>query len=60
MKTVALFFIVLVPAVAQLSVDPQLAAEIAKIKAIDNHAHPVRPPLEGLPKDTEFDACQST
>jgi hypothetical protein len=34
-------------------VDPQLAAEIAKIKAIDNHAHPVRP---GNPPDTDFDA----
>ena len=27
-------------------VDPELAAEIAKIKAIDNHAHPVRPAFE--------------
>lgn len=34
-------------------VDAQLASEIAKIKAIDNHAHPVRP---GLPADTDFDA----
>lgn len=34
-------------------VDPQLAEEIAKIKAIDNHAHPVRP---GNPTDTDFDA----
>jgi predicted TIM-barrel fold metal-dependent hydrolase len=34
-------------------VDPQLATEIANIKAIDNHAHPVRP---GSPPDTEFDA----
>jgi uncharacterized protein len=34
-------------------VDPQLASEIAKIKAIDNHAHPVRP---GAPTDTDFDA----
>ena len=35
------------------STDPQLASEIAKIKAIDNHAHPVRP---GSPPDTDFDA----
>jgi predicted TIM-barrel fold metal-dependent hydrolase len=56
MKTAGLFLIALVPAVAQLSVDPQLAAEIAKIKAIDNHAHPVRPPFAGLAKDAEFDA----
>jgi uncharacterized protein len=34
-------------------VDPQLASEIAKIKAIDNHAHPVRP---GSHADTDFDA----
>ena len=37
-------------------VDPQLAAEIAKIKAIDNHAHPVRPTLEGEAPDREYDA----
>src|ERR1700685_2507496 len=30
-------------AAAQLQVDPQIAAEIAKIRAIDNHAHPVLP-----------------
>jgi predicted TIM-barrel fold metal-dependent hydrolase len=36
----------------QPAVDPQLAAEIAGIKAIDNHAHPV---LAG-PGDREFDA----
>ncbi len=40
---------------AQLPVDSQLAAEIAKIKAIDNHAHPVRP-VTGSDKDTEYDA----
>ena len=34
-------------------VDPQIAAEIGRIKAIDNHAHPVRP---GDPPDTEYDA----
>jgi uncharacterized protein len=37
-------------------VDPQLAAEIAKIKAVDNHAHPVRPTLEGEAPDHEYDA----
>ena len=41
---------------AQLPIDPQLSAEIAKIRAIDNHAHPVRPQLPGTDKDTEFDA----
>lgn len=34
-------------------VDPKLASEIAQIKAIDNHAHPVRP---GNPPDADFDA----
>ncbi len=37
-------------------VDPQIAAEIAKIKAVDNHAHPVRPTLEGEAPDMEYDA----
>lgn len=41
---------------AQLPIDAQLATEIAKIKAIDNHAHPVRPRLPDTEKDTEFDA----
>ena len=37
-------------------VDPALAAEIAKIKAIDNHAHPVRPTTPGEPADAAYDA----
>jgi len=40
---------------AQLPVDSQLAAEISKIRAIDNHAHPVRPTF-GNDKDLDFDA----
>src|SRR5260370_5041950 len=36
----------------QPEVDPQLAAEIANIKAIDNHAHPAL----AAPGDREFDA----
>jgi uncharacterized protein len=36
----------------QLQVDPGIAAEIAKIKAIDNHAHPVLPATG----DTGYDA----
>src|SRR5882724_1872797 len=36
----------------QPAVDAQLAAEIARIKAIDNHAHPVL----ASPGDREFDA----
>ncbi len=42
-------------AIAQLPIDSQLAAEIAKIKAIDNHAHPVRP-VSGSDKDLDYDA----
>jgi predicted TIM-barrel fold metal-dependent hydrolase len=38
------------------TVDPQLAQEIAKIKAVDNHAHPVRPTPQGEKADIEFDA----
>jgi uncharacterized protein len=40
---------------AQLPIDSQLASEIAKIRAFDNHAHPVRP-VSGSDKDTEYDA----
>src|SRR5580658_10262684 len=39
-------------AAAQIQIDPAIAAEIAKIKAIDNHAHPVLPSAG----DTGFDA----
>src|SRR5579862_6427316 len=46
---------VCLPAPAQLPVDSQLAAEISKIRAIDNHAHPVRPTF-GNDKDLDFDA----
>ena len=35
--------------------DPGLASEIGRIRAIDNHAHPVRVILNG-PPDREFDA----
>jgi len=38
------------------SVDPQIAADIAGIKAIDNHAHPVRPTAAGEKPDGEYDA----
>ena len=43
-------------ATAGNDIDESLAQEIAKIKAIDNHAHPVRPVAEGQPPDMEFDA----
>ena len=40
----------------QPAVDPELARAIASIKAIDNHAHPVRPTAAGEAADFEFDA----
>ena len=43
-------------ALAQTTADPQLAAAIAKIKAIDNHAHPLRYDAPGEKPDDEFDA----
>src|SRR5580704_14293045 len=36
--------------------DPGLAAEIQHIRAIDNHAHPVRITQTGEPPDRFFDA----
>jgi uncharacterized protein len=39
-------------AAAQTRIDPEIAAAIAQIKAIDNHAHPVLP----APGDTGYDA----
>src|SRR5258708_22390237 len=38
------------------AIDPQLAREIAQIKAIDHHAHPVRPTSVGEAPDTDYDA----
>ncbi len=40
----------------QPEVDRALAREIAQIRAIDNHAHPVRPTAAGEKPDDEFDA----
>ena len=36
--------------------DSEIAAEISRIRAIDNHAHPVRVVPSGAPPDREFDA----
>jgi len=48
----------LVPAAltAQAPIDPDLARYIDAIRAIDNHAHPLRPVAPGAPADTDFDA----
>ncbi len=52
MKLLALLLALASLGSAQLQIDPVIAAEIAKIKAIDNHAHPVLP----APGDTGYDA----
>jgi len=41
---------------AQSGVDRDLLAEISKIKAIDNHAHPLKYVAEGEKPDDEYDA----
>ena len=41
---------------AQTPVDSALARYISSIRAIDDHAHPMRPVPPGAPADTEFDA----
>jgi len=42
--------------VAQTVADPSLLAEISKIKAIDNHAHPLKYVAAGEKPDDEYDA----
>ena len=61
MKAIALAACTLIAACGtgsrnQNPVDPQLAGYIAGIKAVDNHAHPMRPVAPGAPPDTEYDA----
>jgi len=41
---------------AQTRVDQDLLNEILKIKAIDNHAHPLKYVADGEKPDDEFDA----
>lgn len=45
-----------IPVRAQTPVDSALLAYINTIRAIDVHAHPMRPVPPGAPADTEFDA----
>ena len=51
-------FALLMPAtaVAQAPVDSALARYINGIRAIDDHAHPMRPIAPGAPADSEYDA----
>jgi uncharacterized protein len=44
------------PVGAQTRADADLVSEISKIKAIDNHAHPLKYVAEGEKPDDEFDA----
>src|SRR5213594_2815786 len=44
------------PSTREARIDPRIAGEIAKIKAVDNHAHPVRPTAQGEKPDDEYDA----
>src|SRR5690242_3354934 len=41
---------------AQAQLDSSLVAYIAAVRAIDNHAHPMRPLPPGAAPDTEYDA----
>src|SRR5450432_755935 len=53
-----LFVIILLPiqSRAQTAADPALVAEISKIKAIDNHAHPLKYVADSEKPDDEYDA----
>lgn len=53
---VAVFTSAPAPAPVQTPVDSGLAAYIATIRAVDNHAHPMRPVAHGAPPDTDYDA----
>jgi len=57
-KTTSVLLIFLLAATlnAQSKADPSLLAEINKIKAIDNHAHPLKYIAEGEKADDEYDA----
>ena len=56
LNVIAVLIFVSLPAIAQYPADPQLLSEINKIKAIDNHAHPLRYVAEGDKPDDEYDA----
>src|SRR5258705_2424971 len=56
--TSAVLLLLLLPAIAfsQTAADPDLLDRISRIKAIDNHAHPLRYAAEGEKPDDEYDA----
>src|SRR5689334_12708596 len=43
-------------AAAQTPADSALLRYVNSIRAIDSHAHPMRPVAQGAPADTEYDA----
>jgi uncharacterized protein len=51
-----ILFICSIASVAQTGIDRDLLNEISKIKAIDNHAHPLKYVAQGEKPDDEFDA----
>jgi len=53
---VAVFFLSSIATLSQTSADAQLLAEINKLKAVDNHAHPLKYVAEGEKPDDEYDA----
>src|SRR5438093_9954883 len=54
--TIAVLMAGSAPIRAQTVADPSLIAEISKIKAIDNHAHPLKYVAGGEKADDEYDA----
>jgi uncharacterized protein len=52
----ACFFFLSLPVLAQTRADADLLNEISRIKAIDNHAHPLKYVATGEKADDEFDA----
>ena len=56
LRALPLFFLGPSLSLAQAAIDPALQSYINSIRAIDDHAHPMRPVATGAPADTEFDA----
>jgi predicted TIM-barrel fold metal-dependent hydrolase len=56
MPALAISLLAAVTLPAQAPVDADLARYINAIRAIDNHAHPMRPVAQGAPADSDFDA----
>lgn len=54
--SIALLIVASTQAAAQSPADPELLAVIKQIKAIDNHAHPLKVVRAGEPADHDFDA----